>query len=396
MSPSCQSHGQSPSLRHIWTSRERKALLILKDEYELSWDTLTPVFNCWLDADQGVRQRVLYAQYSYFSRPATSSKQRDAQTAFSSAYQDLDTLCQELQQVGLKLGIEIHKPYPGYNIENTQTYDKSLKRKTLSGTLHPESEMPNMLAASPSKKQHSFPDIVRSTYPSTPSQVRDPQTPPSVNSHHTGPRSPPPQPSSPTLAIKTVRRNLPNAVHSLGLPTCAPQISPSSLPELPLVGFRGYSDKSQGLNSPQGFRAGAFVGAANIPQCPAVTDASFIAEATFHVGWTKDHSSPFISITTSCIRAIMKSRSPKSGRYLAILDLRKIRSSGSIFEAKSLNLRPTKPNGDLIKYHSGGEHLIWVCSSSTVLSSDIPNANAMTCRGQSTRMRLFRVSQLAR
>ena len=341
MSASCQILGQSPSLRHLWTPKERKALVLLRDEYQLAWEILTPIFNRWLDADQGVRQRVLYAQYSYFSRPATSSKQKNAQTAFSFTNEDLETLHLELERIGLKLGIKIHRQFSMHDSEYSQIHNDALKRKRSSGTLHADSEETDEPAASSSKKHQRS---LRQTI------LREQSS----------------QPSSPILAIRGVRRNLFNPASSSGLPVPLSRELSATMEDLPPLGFRGFSERSQGLNSPLGFRAGAFIHAARIPVCPHPTDAEFLLEANLHVGWTEGHPSPFISVTTSCIRAIMRSRSPKSGRYLAVLDLRKIRSSGSIFEAKSLGLRPTNPNGDPIAYHSGGEYLVWVRNSSII------------------------------
>ena len=54
----------------------------------------------------------------------------------------------------------------------------------------------------------------------------------------------------------------------------------------------------------------------------------------------------------------MKSRGPKSGRFLAIIDLNKIPQE-SLFTASDLDLHPTKANGDEIRYYSGGEYLVY-------------------------------------
>ena len=155
-----------------------------------------------------------------------------------------------------------------------------------------------------------------------------------------------PEPSSPTLAIRTLQRR---QSRDTLIPTTQQWSSSSTGIELPIIDFRGYSEeKSQGLNSPQSFRAGSFLDAARIPTCPTVTEPEFIAEANTHCAWTKGHPSRFISVTTSCIRAMMKARSPKTRRYLAVLDLHKIQQSGSIFSADSLHLKPTRPDGSAV------------------------------------------------
>ena len=367
-----QTPEQSPSLRHSWSSKERKALVLLRDEYQLAWEILTPVFNCWLDVQQGVRQQVLYSQYLYIVRPATNEKQRTAQVTFSSAHQDLDTLYYELEHTGTKLGIKFHRQYLSHSIVDSETYKDTLKRKRLSGTLHAESEKTTMSAASSSKRQQSTFQVSNvSAHLLTPSPKSSLRTPPETGEFcQILPRNQPSGPSSPTLAVRSVRRNIFTPASSSQSPVPKSQGSSAAKEDLPLLGFRGFSAKSQGLNSGSGFRAGAFVQSARIPTCPSSTNTDFMSEANLHVGWSKGHPSPFISITTSCIRAIMKSRSPKSGRYLAIFDLHKIHDSGSMFEAKSLGLKPTKPNGKPITYHSGGEYLIWVWNPSNRSRSD--------------------------
>ena len=49
--------------------------------------------------------------------------------------------------------------------------------------------------------------------------------------------------------------------------------------------------------------AGAFIGS-TVPYCPPM--ATVLEEATHHVGWRTDRPSSFISVTSSCIRAMLK------------------------------------------------------------------------------------------
>lgn len=331
-----------PPSRHSWTTAERKALIILHDEYQLAWNVLTPLFNSWLGQPHGLLQQVLYSQYIYVAHTPSKLGQRKVQNTLVDTNDD--EIRYQLTCTATKLGIGL--PKTDQKDDSERQHDTSINRKRSLSEIHtPNAKRPQLVSFDQMHNQ-----------PCTPRHHFGLQTPPTSRKH---PREPlqavHPLQLSPTLAIRSVERSLSNAVvtnpkKSLTLP---------HMP-LPLIGFRGYSEKSQGLNSPLGFRAGAFIDSARIAACPDSTDAEFQLEANMHVAWTKGHPSPFISITTSCIRAIMKSRSPKSGRYLAVVNLHKIRESGSIFEAKSLGLKPTKPNGTPIKYHCGGEYLIWV------------------------------------
>lgn len=67
--------------------------------------------------------------------------------------------------------------------------------------------------------------------------------------------------------------------------------------EITRLGYRGFSANSQGVNSPEGFRAGAFMNVATPPECPGVQTPVYISEALRHVGYTKEWPTPFVSLT---------------------------------------------------------------------------------------------------
>ena len=119
---------------------------------------------------------------------------------------------------------------------------------------------------------------------------------------------------------------------------------------MPTIAFRGYSSKSQGLNGPDEFHPGT-------APIWLVGSAGWLKELEYHVGWTRDHPSPFISLTISPIRAMMKARSG-AGRFLATFDLTKI-PEGSIFRASDFDLHPKKGDGTPIMYQSGGEFMVY-------------------------------------
>ena len=63
------------------------------------------------------------------------------------------------------------------------------------------------------------------------------------------------------------------------------------------LAFRGFSERSQGVNSIHEFVAGAFVNAEYILECPDVKDPVYVSEATRHVGLDTSRPTPFISLS---------------------------------------------------------------------------------------------------
>lgn len=126
--------------------------------------------------------------------------------------------------------------------------------------------------------------------------------------------------------------------------------------DLPLLGYRAYSNMSHGYNSEHYFKAGLFKDSPEIPQCPAVNDVYYIAEAEKHVA-IHPKPSPFISVNSKPLRALIlafrfQKRKSCTQSYLAIIDLQMLRQAGTIQKAKDLNLRPA------VKYFAADECLV--------------------------------------
>ena len=126
--------------------------------------------------------------------------------------------------------------------------------------------------------------------------------------------------------------------------------------DLPLLGYRAFSNMSHGYNSNQHFISGLYKDAPSIPPCPAVNDAFYISEAEKHVG-KNPSPSPFISVSSTPLRALIlafgfQRRKSSAGAYLATINLKALRGAGVVQKAKDLDLRPAK------KYYPANEFLV--------------------------------------
>ena len=63
------------------------------------------------------------------------------------------------------------------------------------------------------------------------------------------------------------------------------------------LAFRGFSERSQGVNSVNEFIAGSFVNAEYIPESPDRKDPVYISEATRHVDLDTSRPTPLISLS---------------------------------------------------------------------------------------------------
>ena len=151
--------------------------------------------------------------------------------------------------------------------------------------------------------------------------------------------------------------------------------SPAEEAELPLLGYRGYSGASQGLNGEQGFRAGAFVNVDDVPICPKIesrwvcshvsmrtsypnaNERYYIDEATRHVAMDNTRPTTFISLTRNPIRAITRAFGGGNKKHhdprLAVINLHLLRNIGVLQIAANLNLNPPK-----VRYDARGELLV--------------------------------------
>ncbi|KAL9102222.1 MAG: hypothetical protein Q9163_002604 [Psora crenata] len=324
--------------RNVWSSGQRKALRVLVEGYGNDWSDIVPVFNSYsqLSAPQarGIPKRVIRTQWNYIKRTSSRIKSTDLKASYPSSHAEEENIRKTLEDLAIRLGIQLRrqgKNSPLHIYRNMRS-DRSL----LADKLHSSPQTPSRLM----------------------NQDHD-------NGLLTPPRSQPSDsiPQVPRLSIgRSPTRRSTKAIATpppMIIPQSPSNITPPLNGDLPSLGFRGFSQTSQGKNGGDGFIAGAFVDSARIPACPTPNSPDFRNRANKHVGWDKDHKSPFISLTISPIRAMIRARGPISGRYIAIIDLHKVNQNGSIFAANTLNLTPTRGNGAKIIYYSGGEYLVW-------------------------------------
>lgn len=126
--------------------------------------------------------------------------------------------------------------------------------------------------------------------------------------------------------------------------------------DLPLLGYRAFSNLSHGYNTGHHFVSGLHKDLHTIPPCPPVDNDFYISEAEKHVG-KAPRPTPFISLSSTPLRALMlafgfRRRKSCTGSYLAVIDLGVLRRGGVIQKAKDLNLRPLRT------YFPANEYLV--------------------------------------
>ena len=368
-----RSHG-SLATKHSWSAHERLALRILIDGYNINWAEAVPIFNGFLNPieGRGIKRRVLYAQYNNITRKSTRLRKKQLNASYPTSKAAEENIRKALEATARKLGIELIRCNANLvpnGANSPEDADVSTTRQQVpkSSTDDPKQSSPLGTSIPRTTVESSQPKIqCRMDRPKTPSIFAN-------SRYHSGLLTPPP---SRRVLRNTSRSIVSERISPLEASNCWRKQSfetsigqhldqekdkQLSVNELPLIGFRGFSpSKTQGYNSADGFRSGRFVHSARIEQCPAIESEEFRSTANEHVGWRKLRPSPWISITTSLIRAMMRARSPQSGRFLAVIDLRKVDESGYIFSTKTLNLKPTKADGSKIKYQSGGEYIVYV------------------------------------
>ena len=364
-----------PRRTHVWNAEQRIVLRILKDGYHVEWAELVPLFNASVLPAHGcgLSQAILYAQYNHIVKPSSRISKENRRASFPYSQADEEFVRHSLETTASKLGIKLVRRELERPVDEDEAVCLPYENTDRRSSSHANSSALNcsntdLSPCSVGNSDTTLPE------PRTRCSVRTPRTPtrsfpqtteiglmtppdsgsaslrihPSITSPHSTPIRAGSRTSSHVPLKATTRR--PTKVKSVEFP----------VQELPILGFRGFSSQSQGYNGPDRFLAGLFAqpNAARISACPVPDSDAFRIPANLHVGWNKTQS-PFISITSSPIRAMMKSRGPLFGRSLAVIDMHRIRETGSIFTASTLHLKPKKDDGSPVIYHSGGEYLVW-------------------------------------
>ena len=114
-----------------------------------------------------------------------------------------------------------------------------------------------------------------------------------------------------------------------------------------------FSSLSQGINSAEGFRAGAFVSSQDIPKPPHPKTGLYRENAIRHVAPRPSGPTPFISLSTSLIRCLHRAVRVGTGK-IAVVNLRELDYLGIVQATASLELQVDH------RYHPWNEFLVWV------------------------------------
>lgn len=338
------------NFQHRWTSENRVILSLLVERFSNGLSEITPVFNDFyrgaLPKVHGLNESTLRVQWNEIR---TQKKKFDIQASLeditASPLTKVD--CEEdllvfLESKASTIGITlIRKPTgPAGVLPQLQKRKRVNHNESIAELYSSEDDL--SLQKIPKQSRLSAPAL-----PTTPTHryTRDGLMTPPSSEKVRGPST-------------FVLRGKPNSpTKSRNATNKASSIQSKAHMVMPMIGFRGYSEYSQGRNNPRGFVAGAFTNIARIPPTPKIDDPLYRREALRHVAWTKTSLSPFISLTINPVRAIMVASrmNKKSKGFLAMIDLYKLNNEGVLQDARSLDLE----RDSSVKYHSGGEYLVW-------------------------------------
>ena len=298
--------------KHTWSLEERITLCVLKKWYSPSQEDHCLIFNAHhavsiQDQNPGhrLRRAVLVAQLNEMQgRGEYDEAWRTVmlETGFGDLEDQWKNTCMDLEATAAEIGIELLRGWEDKHKVSTQSGRGRLSKKRKrqcewEGVLgfvvdHNADEVP----CTPRRKLHGL-----FTPPASPQGcVQNPQT------HQI------------TIGRRQVARPIiptPDHADDAGLNY---RFSP------PELAFRFWDDNSHGLNTTEGFRAGAFINCrGNIPLPPDRNDQVFRAETNIHLRPLPEPSS-YISVWESLVPALHRGLRSTANAHIAIIDLRAI------------------------------------------------------------------------
>ncbi|KAL9634916.1 MAG: hypothetical protein Q9164_003792 [Protoblastenia rupestris] len=349
--------------RYYWDTEKRITLRVLIEGFEIGWSEALPIYNTYVKSPNGygVGKGALIAQYNNMRNKSTRLSKEQLRASYPSSSGQEEHIRISLEATARQLGMKIVRRETESNVNLTKDSCTTPSR----GVSDRTSIIRHLLESDRE---------VTEPRPKRQCTLKAPKTPTkfAIRDHNSGFITPfnlhkdkstlfgvymSPE-LSPTQAVsKNATQPSPTTMR-LSLSTRAGQHDK----KLPLIVFRAFTARSQGRNGPDGFCAGLFSNAARIEQCPPLHSELFRSSATKHVGKCLT-SSPLISMTDSPLRAMIKVSRLEADKYLAIVDLHKVDKDGSVFNAESLDLKPTKTDKDgrvkSIRYYPAGEWLAW-------------------------------------
>ena len=349
--------------RYSWDTEKRITLRVLIEDFETEWSEALPIYNTYMKPPNGhgVGKGALIAQYNNMRNKSTRLSKEQLRASYPSSSGQKEHIRISLEETARQLGMKIVRRRTESNVNLTKdsctTPSRGISDRT-SKTRHLSESDREVTEPQPKRRC-----TLKSLRTPTKFAIRD---------HDSGFMTPPNSHKdkstlidaymSPELSpTQAASRNATQPSPTTARPSLRTRVRQRNK-ELPLIVFRAFSARSQGRNGPDGFCAGLFSNAARIERCPPLHSELFRSAATKHVGKCLI-SSPLISMTDSPLRAMIKVSRLEADKYLAIIDLHKVDEDGSVFNAESLDLKPTRTDKDgrvkSIRYYPAGEWLAW-------------------------------------
>jgi hypothetical protein len=303
-----------------WTTAQYVTLGYLARTFSNEWKDLARVFNQYfqteLPTSDGLSARALATMWYGIQRKTCGKTARELlhSKSASFSYTSSGLVDQALiEKTAIDLSIKLIKRVPEAVVKSPKPiklHNMSRKRKVVQSD------------SNTSDEETSFSSIYSQTDrpPSTPKRRRTEQVP-----------------ETPEHSITRASK--------IGLLTPLSSIKPSGqqsqLPKrqtLPLIAFRAFSEGSQGINSVNGFRAGAFVDIPTIPHPPSPDDPYYRDEALRHVAPVHSGPTPLISVTRSLVRALHRALTMGPNSSITVIDLHKADREGRVQSATMLRL----------------------------------------------------------
>ena len=316
-----------------WTTAQYVTLSYLARTYQNEWKDLARVFNqrfqTELPTSDGLSAQALATMWYGIQRKTCGKTARELlhSTSASFSYTSSGLVDQTLiEKTAIDLSIQLIKRVPEAVVKSPKPiklHNTSRKRKVVQSD------------SNTSDKETSFSSIYSQTDspPSTPKRRRT------------------------RIFLETPEHSI-TRVSKNGLLTPLSSIKPSgqqSQPPkrqtLPHIAFRAFSEASQGINSVNGFRAGAFVDTLTVPPPPSPDDPYYRDEVLRHVAPVPSGPTPLISVTRNLVRALHRALKMGPNSSITVIDLHKADREGRVQPATMLRLQVDhhySPNGEYL------------------------------------------------
>lgn len=252
--------------KNPWSNLQKETLLILVEEYQANWKTVKQVFNDIyqqeIPSPMGLTEKALRTYYWGIKRGRSRiNGQRSILRAVA-----IDLIQERLSNRNLSCDVG--------DIYTKASDDEAFTFKAVDPRLQARESFTLLY-----KELINYTQITSKVQSGLPSIVQDQNIMISPSETHVAALSPTSSPNRSSKSVKAFR--------------------PLNANDYPLLGFRAFSDKSQGLNAREGFLAGRFHGGDNLPQ-PHPQSEENRHLVIGHVERNNQILSPFIRYISIC------------------------------------------------------------------------------------------------